>query len=188
MTVDDEALWRRALRGEGEAFGLIFDRHRNRVRRHAVGLVPVAADADDVVAVVFFEAWRKRETIRFVDGSILPWLLRTATFTASNLSRAARRYGATLQRLPPTPETVGAASPETEDADVVIALRQLPLRDQQILTFCVLEDYSPEQAASVLGIRAGTARTRLTRAKTRLRHRLDPETRQLRTQGAIHVN
>lgn len=87
----DQTLWRRVIVGDGDSFGVIFDRHRSRVRRHAHGLVPNPEDAEDVVAVVFLEAWRRRSRVRFVDGSVLPWLLRTATSIAYNHTRSARR-------------------------------------------------------------------------------------------------
>lgn len=80
--MDDEDDWARARDGDGEAFGLIFDRHRSRLRRQAHALVPTPTDADDVVSATFLVAWRRRESIRFVDGSMLPWLLRTATHAA----------------------------------------------------------------------------------------------------------
>jgi RNA polymerase sigma-70 factor (ECF subfamily) len=74
--------WFRARAGEGEAFGRIFDRHRNRIHRHSLRLVDRPADADDVVAIVFLEAWRRRDDVRIVADSILPWLLVTATQAA----------------------------------------------------------------------------------------------------------
>ncbi|MDL9980729.1 RNA polymerase sigma factor [Microbacterium sp. ASV49] len=185
MTGDDEALWARAVRGDGEAFGVVFDRHRDRVRRHVTGLVAVPADADDVLAVVFLEAWRKRDVIRFVDGSILPWLLRTATYTSSNLARASRRYRQALQRLPPPDNPV--ADRVDEPHPVMAVLNTMSVTDQEVITLCVLEELSAEDAARVLGVRAGTVRTRLTRAKARLRQRFDPHTRELRTEEATNV-
>ena len=59
MTSDAED-WAQALAGSGEAFGRIFDRHRNRIARHSIRLVPTPADAEDVVAITFLEAWRRR--------------------------------------------------------------------------------------------------------------------------------
>ncbi|HMH58661.1 MAG TPA: sigma factor, partial [Galbitalea sp.] len=81
---DDEHDWADALRGNGEAFGRIFDRHRHRHRlfRHSYRLVAVTADADDIVSIAFLEAWRRADAVRFVDGSMLPWLLVTATNSA----------------------------------------------------------------------------------------------------------
>lgn len=88
---DDAEHWRRAIAGEGDAFAAIFDRHRSRVLRHSLRLVPTASDADDIVAITFMEAWRRRRTVRFVDGSVLPWLLVTATNVSHNVRRSSRR-------------------------------------------------------------------------------------------------
>ena len=186
MTVSDETLWTRAIGGDGEAFGVVFDRHRARLSRHAAGLVQISADAEDVVAVAFLEAWRKRDSIRFVDGSMLPWLLRTATFTAANLTRASRRYRDALKRLPPAADHVDAIELETH-SDVMSALKALPMTDQQILTLCVLEGLTTDQAAGVLRLKPGSVRTRLSRARSRLRRALDPHTEPVRPEGAANV-
>ena len=77
---------------------------------------------------------------------MLPWLLRTATFTASNLTRATRRYKAALRRLPAGdvhPDHAG----QLDDGDAVTALRGLSPIDQEVLTLCVLEGVRAEDAA-----------------------------------------
>ncbi|WP_164743534.1 RNA polymerase sigma factor [Microbacterium sulfonylureivorans] len=176
MTVSDEQDWARAVAGEGEAFGRVFDRHRDRVRRHARGLAPSPTEAEDVVSITFLEAWRKRESVRFVDASMLPWLLRTATYTCMNLARAERRYRAALARIPvadPSPDPADVVG----DGEVFRVMRRLSLRDQEIITLCLLEDLSTEDAARLLGVRASSARARLSRARARLRdeaHHLRP--------------
>jgi len=167
----DEQEWARAVAGDGGAFGRIFDRHRDRVRRHAYGLAPTYSDADDVVSITFFEAWRKRSSIRFVDQSMLPWLLKTATYTCMNLARSEKRHRAALNRLP-------VSEPPTDPADstqrltVFAAMRGLSLVDKEIITLCVIEDLSAEDAARVLGIRPASARSRLSRARARLKNDL----------------
>jgi RNA polymerase sigma factor (sigma-70 family) len=163
----DQDAWAAALRGEGEAFGLIFDRHRDRVRRHSHRLVPTPADAEDVVAITFLEAWRRRDAVRFVDGSMLPWLLVTATNSARNLSRGARRYRALLERLP-----LASSFEPSPDDDAQRALRSLPLADQQVIALCVLDGYSEREAAAALGVAPGTVKSRLSRAKARLARQL----------------
>ncbi|PPG49945.1 RNA polymerase subunit sigma-24 [Rathayibacter sp. AY2B3] len=171
MSVTDEQDWARVVAGEGEAFGRIFDRHRDRVRRHALGLAPTPGEAEDLVSLTFLEAWRKRERIRFVEHSILPWLLRTATYTCLNLARSERRHRAALSRLPPPPASYDPAE-LAEDAPVFEAMRRLSARDQEVITLCVLEDLSADAAAAVLGVRASSARSSLTRARARLREEM----------------
>ena len=76
---DDRDLWARACAGDGGAFGVLFDRHHGRVRRHAARLVEDATDVDDVAAAAFLELWRRRRQVRIVDDSVLPWLLAPET-------------------------------------------------------------------------------------------------------------
>jgi RNA polymerase sigma-70 factor (ECF subfamily) len=178
VTDSDEEEWARAVGGEGEAFGRVFDRHRDRIRRHARGLAPTPNEAEDVVSITFLEAWRNRDRIRFVDRSMLPWLLRTATYTCLNLARSERRYRAALARLPPA-----LPSPDPSelvgDGEMFRAMRRLSLRDQEIITLCILEDLPAEDAARILGVRPSSARARLSRARARLRD----EARDLRPRG-----
>ena len=169
---DDERDWANALRGDGEAFGRIFDRHRYRMFRHSYRLVAVTADADDIVSIAFLEAWRRADAVRFVDGSMLPWLLVTATNSARNLARSSRRYRAMLDRLPSNSHA-DERSTDAFDTEAHEALRKLSVADQRILTLCVLEDLSEKEAATVLGIPAGTVKSRLSRAKARLANSLD---------------
>lgn len=165
--------WCLALAGDGEAFGRIYDRHAARVRRHVVGLLPGSADADDVVAVVFLEAWRRRQHVRVVNGSLLPWLLVTATNAARNTSRATRRYRALLAKLPDG--TAPGQDEAGDEGEATAALATLPLIDRQVVTLCVLIGLSHQDAAALLGIAEGTVKSRLHRAKARLRDRLTPQ-------------
>jgi RNA polymerase sigma-70 factor (ECF subfamily) len=167
----DESNWARALAGEGEAFGRIFDRHRARLHRHSAHLVPRAADVDDVVAIAFFEAWRRRQDARFVDESLLPWLLVIATNSARNVSRSSRRYRALLQKLPPSEHVIDQFAGSDDTAQR--ALAQLSVADQQVITLCVLDGLSELEAAEALGIAAGTVKSRLSRARARLARQLE---------------
>lgn len=163
----DAAEWARAKDGDGEAFGRIFDRHRDRVRRHGMRLAPSPSDVDDLVAITFFEAWRNRTRVRVVDGSVLPWLLVTATNVARNLRRSAGRYAAMLDRLPAVDAVVDPAA-HVGTGEIVTHLSRLSLIDRQVLTLCVLEGYSEREAAAALGVAPGTVKSRLSRARRRL--------------------
>ncbi|MGO2933910.1 RNA polymerase sigma factor [Microbacterium sp.] len=186
MSAIDEDVWAAALSGDGDAFGVLFDRHRARVYRHSRGLAPSWSDADDVVAVTFLEAWRKRDHITFVDGSMLPWLLRTATFTANNLRRSSRRHNAALRRLPAGPVQSDHAD-LFDDGEAMTAMKELSPLDQEVLTLCVIEDVSTEDAARLMRVRVGTIKSRLSRAKERLRAAIDESASALRPEGVNNV-
>lgn len=168
--VSDAAEWMRALDADERAFGELFARHHHRVFRHALHLVAVPTEADEVMTAAFFELWRRRSSVHLVDGSVLPWLLVTATNVANNVRRSGRRYQALLDRLPPV-RPARAADVEDE-SDVVAAMRRLSLADQQVLTLCVMEGLSEREAAEALQIAPGTVKSRLHRAKRRLAQRV----------------
>ncbi|MBX9718022.1 MAG: RNA polymerase sigma factor [Microbacteriaceae bacterium] len=173
LTGDDRNDWSQAQNGVGEGFGRIFDRHRDRVYRHVLRLVPVAVDADDAVAIVFLEAWRRRDDARLVDGSLLPWLLVTATKVTQNLNRSARRHRALLAKLPPEDHALDHAD-HLDDGPASAALRELPLADRHVITLCVLEELTDREASVVLDLPVGTVKSRLSRAKRRLAARIEP--------------
>ena len=87
MSTGEAALWSAARQADERAFAGVFDLHRDRVFRHAMRLADTRADAEDVVAMAFTDLWRRRDDVRVVDGSVLPWLL----VTAANLSRNSHR-------------------------------------------------------------------------------------------------
>jgi RNA polymerase sigma-70 factor (ECF subfamily) len=163
--------WARVLAGDGEAFGRIFDRRKEAVRRQARRLLDRPHDVEDVVAIVFLEAWRKRAAVRVVDGSVLPWLLVTTTNAARNTRRGRARYDRLLAALP-VPDEAQDPGARLGDEGVLAAMRTLPLADQQVLTLCVLEGWPEREAAAALQVAPGTVKSRLHRAKQRLAQRL----------------
>ena len=167
MSDDDAATWARVCAGDESALGVLFDRHEARMFRHARRLLTMREDAKDAVTIAFFELWRKRESVRLVDGSPLPWLLNTVSYAARNLERSGRRYRALLAH---TPASAHAGEPRASDeTGVLAALRRLPAREQSVIVLTVLEGYPERAAAETLGIPVGTVKSRLARAKARLR-------------------
>jgi len=173
--VSDEVLWRQVINGDGEAFGLLFDRHHERVRRHALKLLGVPHLAEDVTAVVFYEAWRRRAHIRTVSNSILPWLLVTANNTVRNQLRQQRRYKHFLAQLPPPQDAADIADGIAEADESRIkssalrdAFAKLRPHERDVLTLCVIEGMGAKEAGAALGVAGGTVKSRLHRAKARL--------------------
>ncbi len=170
MSDDDAALWMRVRDGDETALGTLFDRLEVRLFRHATRLLSNREDAKDAVTIAFFELWRKRATVRLVDGSPLPWLLNTVSHSARNLERSARRYRLLLAR---TPVDAHAAAPiAADESGVLAALRRLPAREQSVVVLTVLEGYADREAAEALGVPLGTVKSRLSRAKGRLREEM----------------
>ena len=178
MNPGDGDLWSRSLTGDGDAFGVLFDRHRDRVYRHAYRLAQNRHDAEDTSAAAFLELWRQRRKVHLVQGSVLPWLLVTTTNSALNLRRATRRYDALLKKLPRTPVAdpadtyLQSSGLDAVDERLADALRALKPVDLQLITLVALEGYDISSAAIVLELNPGTAKTRIHRARHKLQDEL----------------
>jgi RNA polymerase sigma factor (sigma-70 family) len=169
--VSDDDLLGRCIRGERHAFGILFDRHSRAVYATAILVVRNATDAEEVVSDAFVTLWRKRENIRILDGSVLPWLITTARFEALNRRRATRQ-SLSLDDEIDTHRSVAADVTVAELAlsqqlDAVI--NQLAFVDRQIVLLCLVDELSYEDAAQHLGLTHATVRNRLHRARKQLR-------------------
>ena len=175
-SVGDEAtVWAAVLRNDSDAFVTIFDQHRDRVFRHALRMTVNVHDAEDITAGAFFELWRRQKSVRVVDGSVLPWLLVTTTNLARNLTRGLRRYRALIDSLPRAQSVSSAEDVALEHfeelrvaAQVKEALSGLSAADAALITLTMFEHYSLAQVAAALGITDGAARTRVSRARSRM--------------------
>jgi RNA polymerase sigma-70 factor (ECF subfamily) len=138
-------------------------------------LVRSSHDAEDVTALVFLEAWRRRANVRLVDGTILPWLFVTTSNVVRNHERTARRHRLAMSSLPPADVAPDHADEideridrERPTADLRRAFAELSARDQDVVTLCVLEQLPLAEAAQTLGVPLGTLKSRLSRAKAKL--------------------
>lgn len=136
-----------------------------------------AADAEDLVAEVYATAWRRRGDL---PAPMLrrAWLFGTARKLMLAEGRRRSAEGSAVAGLaaldPPVEE-----DQEPGDAGVVVraALERLPAREREILRLVEWERLTPAELAVALGVRPGTARVRLHRARQALA--ADPEVRAL---------
>jgi RNA polymerase sigma factor (sigma-70 family) len=168
----DAELW---SRGDARAFGVLFERHARAVYNHCFRGTADWALAEDLTSLVFLEAWRRRDDVQLERDSALPWLLGVATNVLRNGWRSRRRRAAALARLRPADEPDFAEDidarldDERSMRDVLALVARLPRREREVLALCVWGELSYEQAAIALGIPVGTVRSRLSRARGRLR-------------------
>jgi RNA polymerase sigma factor (sigma-70 family) len=167
MSDDDASDWLAVRAGDPVALAALFDRHEARLFRHARRLLTAREDAKDAVTIAFFELWRKRASVRLVDGSPLPWLLNTVSYAACNLERSSRRYRTLIARAP-RPDEQGELT-GSDESGVLAALKRLPAREQSVVVLRVLEGYPELETAQTLGIPVGTVKSRLARARAKLR-------------------
>jgi RNA polymerase sigma-70 factor (ECF subfamily) len=93
----------------------------------------------------------------------------------ANQRRGARRHAGLADRLADELATQLPALTGADTADVGLreALTRVPERDREVLLLSAWEDLTPAQIAAVTGLRRATVRTRLHRARRRLRAELE---------------
>ncbi|MFD9705249.1 RNA polymerase sigma factor [Lentzea sp. NPDC059081] len=177
----DEELWEQVRTGDGEAFGLLFERHAPAVFAYCLRRTGTWAVAEDLVSVVFMETWRKRSSVT-VDGSLMPWLYSVALNVTRNHQRARMRYRAALGKVPPqhadddhADDVARRVDAEARTRAVIAELEKLPAGDREVLEMSAWSGLTQAQIAEVLGIPVGTVKSRLARAQRTVRGALVEE-------------
>jgi RNA polymerase sigma-70 factor (ECF subfamily) len=167
------------------AFGVIFDRHATVLHRYLVRRLG-PDEAESMVGEVFRIAFEKRHTYDLLRPTARPWLYGIATnLLAKHRRREARRIHAVARlaahRVPPA-DLADGVSLAVDAADlwprVADAVTALPEPERDALVLHVWEGLSYEDVADALGLPVGTVRSRLNRARGRLRELVGPSGRE----------
>lgn len=173
----DQDLWNAAVIGEADAFGELFERHHVLIYNFCFRRTGSWSIAEDLMAVVFLEAWRTRRGMQLHDGSLLPWLYAIATNVTRHQHRSTGRHRAALARVASrvsivpdhADEIIDRISDEQRMQEVLGAFTQLPQRERDVLELAAFASLDYAQIAVALGIPVGTVRSRLSRGRSRLR-------------------
>ncbi|WP_205779943.1 RNA polymerase sigma factor [Micromonospora ureilytica] len=184
----ESSLRARVRAGDPGAFAELFDEYARSVYNHAFRLTADWATAEDVMAATYLQAWRSRERVTEEGGSLRPWLLGIATNEARNHIRSNRRYRRVAAALlaydftvpDHADEVAGRLDDSRRIAAAIDALARLRRAEREVLTLCLWEGLDYESAAEALGVPVGTVRSRLSRARARLRTLVDAAPRAAR--------
>ena len=162
-----------------DAFETFFARHRGLIQRTAFALTGDSQAAEEVLQDTFIRAYRHRATLR-TDVSPVPWLYRVAL----NLcySRLARRRlslepisDLTSQLRDHALEPLELVEREELRRSIRRGVAALPEKHQLVIVLYYLQGLSLQETAETLGIRLGTAKSRIHYALHALRDHLGPE-------------
>jgi RNA polymerase sigma-70 factor (ECF subfamily) len=169
-----------AQSGSLSAFNHLVLMHQDGLYRWVYSLMKDEALADDITQLTFITAFKKISTFR--GGSFRAWLFTIARNRSIDEMRSKKRYPSMsiddspdddrelLSILPdgsPLPEDGLIAAERSKQVEQL--LNHLPRSFQEVLWLVDIEDLEYQQAAQILGLPIGTLKSRLNRARLKMR-------------------
>ena len=169
MRDTEDMLVRRLLTGDERALASLYDLHADRLYRYAFSRTLDRQDAQEVVQDTFITAWRKPGSIRLVQGSALAWLLTVVRNHALNSSKKRARQQRLAIQAAAEPSAAGTIDEALRAAEMRVWLeriiKDLAPVDRQLISLCVFDDISYEEAAALLNLSVQASRKRMQRIR-----------------------
>jgi RNA polymerase sigma-70 factor, ECF subfamily len=183
VSSDEKQLIQDCLAGRTEAFGQLVVRYQDRLYNALYRILGSSDDARDVAQDAFVQAFQKLKTFRG-NSAFYSWLFRIALNAAASQLRRSRRKTASIDAgreqsgTEPTdrrPDARPSHNMETleRQAAVQAALNALPSEFRIPLVLKEIDGLKYEEIATIVGCPIGTVRSRIHRARSELRHRLE---------------
>lgn len=174
-------LVRQAAHGSTAAFEQLVLTYQTQVYNLALRMAGNPEDALDLSQEAFLKAWRGLSSYRF-DSAFSTWLYRlTSNVCIDFLRRQKKQKSIPLQftdedneerelSVPdPAPGPEEALLARSEREQVALALSRLEPEYREALTLRVINGLSYTEIAQILGIREGTVKSRIARAREKMR-------------------
>ena len=170
MGDDGGSLVRRAQRGDVRAFEALVELHQRSVFRLCYAILRSHEEAQDAAQEAFVVAWRRLPALSD-PLAWRAWLRRIAVSRAMDAARRQARCKVTL--VAPISSSPDHAPLVDARDQIEFVLASLPPPDRALLALRYYLDLEVPDAAAVLGVPVGTAKSRLHRAIARLRPLLE---------------
>lgn len=170
---DDAALIAQSLRHH-EAFASVYDRYAPDIHRYVARRLGAEA-ADDVTSETFLVAFRSRRRFDSSRASARPWLYGIAANLIGRQRRSENRALKALARtghdpvVEPWVDAENRVVAQSVNRQLAGGLATLSAGDRHVLLLIAWADLSYLEVAEALGIPLGTVRSRLNRARRKVR-------------------
>lgn len=184
IEIEEKRLLKKAAVGDADAFELLVLKYQMPIYNLCFRMTGNAEDAADMTQEAFLKAWKGLSSFQF-ESAFSTWLYRLASNTCLDYLRALRRRPQVsltvedndreeqvldIPDATPTPEETLVTAEEQRLLSEALAL--LEVEQRQIIVMRVVNELSYAEISSVLGIKEGTVKSRLARARENLRKKL----------------
>lgn len=179
MIQDDITVLQQAQQGDLSAFNSLVLQYQDRVYSATYRIMHDPASAEDLTQEAFVTAFRKLD--QFQGGNFAAWVTRIAiNLCYDELRRRKRRPADSLQAaeideeadsrlISPSPSPESAAQNAELASAITHCFEALPDDYRLVTVMADLEDYSYDEIAQLTHISLGTVKSRISRARQRLR-------------------
>ncbi len=177
--MEEQSIIARAVEGDVQAFNQLVIKYQNLGYSVAYRVLQDESAAADAVQESFIKAFRALPT--FQGGSFKSWLTRIVINTCYDVLRVQQRRATdSLDDLPVEHEFIPqlvdhAEGPEAYAERMELnqwierGIQTLPVDQRTVLALCDIHGYAYEEIAEITGLPMGTVKSRISRARTRLR-------------------
>ena len=179
--MDEKKLIERVLAGDCEAFSDLMAIHEKQVYNLCLRMTGHPEDAQDLAQEAFIKAWRGLQFYKF-ESSFSTWLYRLTSNVCIDFLRQQKRRASgslimtneegeetELEIADPSPLPEQQAEIRENQSQIAAALLQLEEEFRLALTLRVVDDLSYEEIGEVLDLKPGTVKSRIARARTKLK-------------------
>ena len=178
--MNEEALIQEAQDGDVQAYNRLVLHYQQLVYNVAYRIMAEPQSAEDATQEAFINAYRALH--RFRGGNFKAWLLRIATNSCyDELRRRKRRPQTSLDEITEENESFSflrspESGPESQQQQLEMmqaiehCLHTLPDEQRTTAVLCDIEGYDYSEIAKITSVSLGTVKSRMNRARRKLRH------------------
>jgi RNA polymerase sigma-70 factor (ECF subfamily) len=172
----DDDLLARAIKGDADAYGDLYERHMMSIYRHVYYRIGEVREAEDLTETIFLKVWQALPGFKLGKASFKTWIFRVARNALVDYFRTYKEEfelpeNAALRSSSPQPEEEVIEMERSEQ--IAKAIQRLNPQYQEILTLRFINEMSHEEAAQVMGKSAGAVRVLQYRALKELQQQFE---------------